>query len=152
MGVQIQSCCHLPSNRITWGVGVEIYSLGVERDGADSIIYVSVVKEEHITVLRKVNMRIHINMYLSLTSPGDVQVSPLTSPSIVPVHILTPKAQETVHAHIQASLTFLYRRNKHYSLLQYPSSCLSVVTHHLKLSVGRHCRCLKFTTASPAAV
>lgn len=48
--------------------------------------------------------------HLSLTGPGDVQISPLTSPGVVPVHILTAKAQETVHAHIQASFTLLERK------------------------------------------
>lgn len=49
------------------------------------------------------------SVYLSLTSPGDVEVSPLASPCMVSVHILTSKAKETVHAHIQASLTLLER-------------------------------------------
>lgn len=38
-----------------------------------------------------------------------MQVSPLTSPSVVPVYILTPKAQKSVHANVQASFTLLQR-------------------------------------------
>lgn len=62
---------------------------------------------ELTTVLRKVNHKVELNVHLSLTSPGDVQVSPLARSSVVSLHILTPKAQETVHAHIQASFTLL---------------------------------------------
>ena len=48
--------------------------------------------------------------HLSFTGAGEVQVSPLTSPSMVPVHILTAKAEEAVHAHIQTPLALLESR------------------------------------------
>ena len=36
-----------------------------------------------------------------------MQVRPLSSPGVVSVYILAAKAKETVHAHVQASLTLL---------------------------------------------
>lgn len=55
--------------------------------------------------------KVELSVHLCFPSPSDVQVSPLARPSMVSVHILAPKAQETVHAHIQASLTLLHKRD-----------------------------------------
>ena len=69
-------------------------------------------------VLRKINHKVEKNAHLRLACPGDVEVSSLASPGMVPVHILTPKAKETVHAQIQASFTFLERRHKQCLIIQ----------------------------------
>lgn len=113
-------------------MGVETCSLHVEGD------YVDVVKgnldacqwEDAELTLRKVNHKVEFSVHLSLTSPGDVQVSPLARASMVPVHILTPEAQETVHAHVQASFTLLKRRHRQSYNLCLP---LSILTQHSKL-------------------
>ena len=45
-----------------------------------------------------------------------MQVSPLTGPSMVPVHILTAKAEEAVHAHIQTPLALLEFNKRSFDL------------------------------------
>lgn len=79
---------------------VDISSLHTERDAANTC---NLCVHGEMLKLLKVELSVH----LCFTSPSDVQVSPLARPRMVSVHILTPKAQETVHAHIQASLTLL---------------------------------------------
>ena len=60
----------------------------------------------------KIDMNYIFCGYLSFTGAGEVQVSPLTSPSMVPVHILTAKAEEAVHANIQTPLALLEFKKK----------------------------------------
>lgn len=52
----------------------------------------------------------HLQIYLRLANPGDVQVSPLTSPKMVFFYIPASKAQEGVHANVKASFRLLLTR------------------------------------------
>lgn len=54
-------------------------------------------------------------IHRSFAGPGDVQVSPLSAPGVVSIHILAAEPKETVHAHIQASFTLLKKKKKNYA-------------------------------------